>query len=165
MPFKMTFDMMEDAIILTHDSVASGRWKVNEGKAYLATQGFNEKAQTQVLFHAEMDFLYRQAEELKDVSDVMNRAFQDIKKEKEMKPEVFERFKSLAIWSGVPLMHHMDCIMHLLFEGIVKTTIKLIFRWASAKRVGKHLKESLCDGRFGGIRALRLAGYKVEQPR
>ncbi len=55
-----------------------------------------------------------------------------------MNPRLFERVPFLALWDrgDVELTSHPDVIMHLLFLGVVKTTVHTVKKWLSC--IGKN---------------------------
>jgi len=63
--------------------------------------------------------------------------FQRLKDRKEECPDQFEPWKGPAAWQceGVELDDHIDAIMHLLFLGIVKSTLQHTVEWLKLKKV------------------------------
>jgi hypothetical protein len=44
--------------------------------------------------------------------------------------ERFQPWSNRAMWCrGLDITQHVDAIMHLIFEGVIKTTIQLIHAW------------------------------------
>jgi len=57
--------------------------------------------------------------------------------ERARKPELFQMWKFPSLWvRGVQLNQHIDVAMHLIFLGVIKTTIQMIAEWT--KERGKH---------------------------
>jgi len=135
-PKRLTYDVMKSAVEVAHNGILSDGWSNKNAKAYLRVHGLNAEAIEAITECATKCRLY------KSVTDAAGRdptrpEIMALEEERERKPELFRMWKFPSLWvRGVQLNQHIDVIMHLLFLGVVKTTMQMIQQWT--KERGKH---------------------------
>lgn len=65
-PFKLNYDMLQDALSKAHTKLTSSLWTVDEVKQYLWVYGINNDAVASIIEHATNEKLYAYAERNKD---------------------------------------------------------------------------------------------------
>lgn len=135
-PKRLTYDIMKAAVEVAHNGVVSGGWSNKNLKAYLRVHGLNAEAIDAITDHAMKCRSYKTLiDETGD--DPIGPELAALEAQREQRPELFEMWKFPSLWvRGVQLNQHIDVAMHLLFLGVVKTTMQMIQRWT--KERGKH---------------------------
>ena len=145
-----------------HDNIVSGSWEPNAGQAYLRQQGLNEKTAKEAVLHATNILGLRKAESKRNNSLADELAYSIMLRGKEENPSVFEPMPPKPSWvRGLSIDAHIEAPMHLLFEGITESTVKLIQEWTITKRVQQDFLENVSE-RLDGIHDLRLTWCKAE---
>jgi len=123
-----------------HDKYISGDWSISNMKAYLKVNGLNEDAIGSICARS------RNVRDFNDslkayVEQGVEEEYYDLKYEREKNPVLFEIWKYPAVWErGTELSQHIDTIMHLVFLGVVKTTILMIHQYiADCERVQQFI--------------------------
>lgn len=118
-PFRLTYNQLKTAIDLAHDGFMTKNWTSKNVSAFLKVEGLHDEAIADFLGNAER----QKSLELAIGSDL-----ELLLKDRDLQPSLYQKWKLPALWdrSGCTLIHHVDCIMHLLFLGVVKTVHFLI---------------------------------------
>jgi len=153
-PIRITYDTLKCAVATTHQNIAEGTWSIDNGKSYLLVSGLNTEAINQVLLHAGNARLYNRLYNCRE-SDLEK--YEKISRVKSANPDLFQHWEFPSLWSrGVELSQHIDVVMHLLFLGVIKTSVKSVEYWLKSRgRYDAFLKsmdsvlesvQSLCLG-------------------
>jgi len=136
-------------------SIVSCEWTAKNMKDYLRVHGLNAVAILAICECANNCKTYKTLKEALEL-DPMCPWFVTIELECHSNPELFKMWEFLALWEcGVCLHQHIDVAMHLLFLGIMKTTIQLIQEWMTKQ--GKHLAFlAYACGTFESVQRLGL---------
>jgi hypothetical protein len=133
-PIKITYKSLTDTIVTTHTNIVSNHWSVDEAAAYMEVQGLNESCRLAVILRARNCILAEDLECNKESDPVL---YEVMLRDRKRNPGLYKRWPTPAYWSrGVDLRQHIDAIMHLVFLGVVKTTMKKINYWTKVR--GKH---------------------------
>ncbi len=117
-PLVITYDVLKHAVRAAHNGFVNNGWSSSNVKIYLHVHGINTEALQDILecaknFKAMMDLPegepQRVALMIKQCSH----------------PELFTMWKFPTLWCrNVHLSQHIDVIMHLLFLGVVKSSMQ-----------------------------------------
>jgi len=133
-PFKLTYELLQNAVTKAHTSITASAWTIEEAKQYLRVYGINNDAIIQIIEHAQNEKIFNYAEMSRDT---MTREYSILKHHKDQFPKKYVKWAYPAAWTrGIMLEQHVDVPMHLLFLGITKTTVKRIMEWTKQKN--KH---------------------------
>ena len=136
-PKRLTYDVMRNAVETAHTGVVFHGWTMNNMKAYLRVHGLNAEAIASISECAVNCRTYNDLVEAASDADAATPELAAIQRERQRAPEKYEMWKFPALWvRGVELHQHIDVCMHLVFLGVIKTTIQMIQRWT--KERGKH---------------------------
>ena len=135
-PKRLSYDIMKAAVEVAHNGIVSGGWSNKNAKAYLRVHGINAEAIEAITECATKCKNYRNAVDAAGGDPTMPEIV-TLEAERERRPELFRMWKFPSLWvRGVQLNQHVDVVMHLLFLGVVKTTMQMIQRWT--KERAKH---------------------------
>jgi hypothetical protein len=136
----ISYSSLKTAVKKAHDKYISGDWSISNMKAYLKVNGLNEDAIGSICARS------RNVRDFNDslkayVEQGVEEEYYDLKYEREKNPVLFEIWKYPAVWErGTELSQHIDTIMHLVFLGVVKTTILMIHQYiADCERVQQFI--------------------------
>ena len=130
-PSRITYDSLKEAVGKSHDKIVSGSWTTDNANAYLWVHGINNEARKEIMEAAINERTFNQ---LFSVQDSKRDEFNAICRLKEQDPNLYKRWEFPALWSrGTQLCQHVDVIMHLVFLGVVRATIKRIEDWMKSK--------------------------------
>ena len=133
-PLKLTYDTMKVAVVKAHNQVVCGEWTVENSKSYLWVNGLNTDAIRAILECATNVVTFASLERDKAMYPADYAA---ICREKSRSPCSFECWQFPAFWvRGTKLSQHIDVVMHILFLGVIKASIKRVEDWM--KGCGKH---------------------------
>jgi hypothetical protein len=135
-PKRLTYEVMKGAVQTAHDGFVDGGWSTNNVKDFLRVHGLNSEAVTAITLHA---INCRNYNSLSNESDggTAGPELAAMERVRARKPELFQMWKFPSLWvRGVQLNQHIDVAMHLIFLGVIKTTIQMIQQWT--KERGKH---------------------------
>ena len=130
-PLRITYDSLREAVEKSHEKIVSGSWTADNANAYLWVHGINIEARKEILEAATNE---RSFNALFNEQDSRREEFDAICRLKEQDPNLYKRWEFPALWSrGTQLSQHVDVIMHLVFLGVVRATIKRIEDWMKSK--------------------------------
>jgi len=131
-PQKLTHAKLKAAVTLAHQKVVNSDWDFKAAGVFLSAHSLNGESITTALGHARNAKKLREAEKQSEETE----EFQRLKDRKEECPDQFEPWKGPAAWQceGVELDDCIDAIMHLLFLGIVKSTLQHTVEWLKLKK-------------------------------
>jgi hypothetical protein len=133
-PFKITYDMLKEAVSETHNNIVSGEWDKKTGAAYLRIFSINTESATCVIDNASRKHEFDLAESKKDEFPETYKWF---KMDMEKNPDYYCQWKIPAFWEReVELSQFVDAVMHLCFLGVFKNTIKMTKEWLKCQQ--KH---------------------------
>ena len=117
-PRKLTYSVMNWAVVLTHENLVQGTWTKTAAELFLAYYGLNTKAQEQILRCAQN---VRALIALTAAGSESSEDYQLILDRKSKYPEEFERWVPPTFWKRrLDLDGQIDAPMHLLFLGAVQ---------------------------------------------
>ena len=137
-PFKITYDTLKAGVDAAHEGFVSGGWSNQNCESYLEVEGLASKFIDNVLEHSTRNYSLALARAEPD-------RYQAIIDAAERNPMKYNKIPYPAAWSRptMSLDLHPDVIMHLLFLGVVKTTIIQIQNCLSAQsKLGSFLKST-----------------------
>ena len=122
-----------------HDNSVDILWTVRGATAFLHANGLNTEAISNVL---ECASNCKNLAQLEASMDLNPQQYDEIQRERESNPHLFQRWKFPSIWMwGCSLHQHVDVSMHLLFLGIMKSVIQMVQEWTIlCRRIGSFLK-------------------------
>ena len=157
-PLQLSYHLLANAVSLSHDFVVSGLWDEIEAKEYLEWHCLNKKSVLAILKHADHCREYRSISEdpLSTATDLAA-----AEREKVRHPDLHAPWPIPSLWDrGVLLEQSPDVPMHLLFLGIVKTTMLRIQQWMCNKRKMKPFVRAM-ESQFLSIDKLKLSWMKT----
>ena len=114
--------------------VVDGVWSTAEARAYMDVFCLKKSTQEYVLTNASNAKVYKEAFLQKDESEINMEIFKEIKEERDLNKGSFEIWKFPAKWCrGLQLDMHIETIMHLIFLGVVKSTVIRINSWLKTR--------------------------------
>lgn len=133
-PMKITYQIMKDAVDRAHRQVLDTTWTVPVARAYLRIHGLNTDAMDDILDCAANCRNYSIADQQKNENPG---CYEAMVAEKTKNPNGFTKWSFPSLWTrGVQLDQHIDVCMHLLFLGVIKTTVHRVQEWT--KRRSKY---------------------------
>jgi hypothetical protein len=159
LPFvEISFASMRSAAEETHEMVLCSQWKSVEGKAYLRTNGLQPDLQ---------DLVVRQAENAKELDNAKRsnnqRLLNGLEARRLLNPDSFKSAALPSIWQlpGVELRDFINVIMHLLFLGVVRTTVKeSLVQWLKAHDMFSSFVRQ-CKAPMDAVKALNIVWVKA----
>ncbi len=152
-PLILTYDMLKEAVQAAHNGFVHDGWSPNNLKTYLPVHGINSEA---------VQGIFECAKNCKAVIDLPEDDPQRVAliMKQRTNPELFTMWKFLSLWSrNVKLCQHIDVIMHLVFLGVVKTTMqKFLESFALRGKQASFLKYS--NSLLESVQQLRLSWCK-----
>jgi hypothetical protein len=135
-PMRLTYSTMKEAVVTTHDNFVNGDWTNSNARTFLQVHGINKEASDAIMERAKNCLSLSIEQEYYD-REGMNADYVKIIRQRQANPELFERWNFPSLWDrGVNLEQHIDVAMHLVFLGIIKSTILKIQDWCILR--GKH---------------------------
>jgi hypothetical protein len=130
-PTQLTYPGLILAVTITHEAIVSGQWSNDNARAYLKLFCISTKAILEILQHADNCKMLHDISNDPDASALEKSA---VLEESEADPVAYSPWPIPALWSrGTDLAQHPDIPMHLLFLGVVKTTVLMAQRWLKNK--------------------------------
>jgi hypothetical protein len=166
-PFQISYAGLKRAVKVAHDHITAEQWTTANCEAYLRVECLNADAIHSIMEHARRALAY-----LKVLQDPNQdpEAAAIIRREQEANPSRYQMWKFPAVWDreGVEMVVNIDSIMHLLFLGIVKSSVLIIQEWLVSMRKNdsfirnnaKHL-EHLADMSIDWLRVIKYTGGKL----
>lgn len=158
-PKRITYDNIQNAIILITNEILEANIKQSECKAYLKTFGINVDAQDQIIENAMNMKRWKDAEENKDDDP---KTFREMCLEKEKFPATFEMFRMPSAWyhRTCDISVFADVPMHLLMLGVVKTIMITVGDWLRSLKKNSIFKKAV-EGILNEIKSLNLEWCKI----
>lgn len=116
-PFRITYDSLKAAVDIAHIGVVEHGWTKATCKAFLSSEGINENFFATIYLHANRALALRELQ-----SEVHDELLED----SELHPEAYMKASYPAQWQRPcqELRDTIDALMHLMFLGIVNTTME-----------------------------------------
>ena len=155
----ISYNSLKAAVQKAHDKYINGDWSISNMKAYLKVNGLNEEAIGSICARS------RNVRDFNDslkayVEQGVEEEYLELKSEKEKNPDLYKIWKYPAIWErGTELNQHIDTVMHLVFLGVVKTTILMIHQYiADCERVQQFI--NYANNLFDSVSKYKLSWCK-----
>jgi hypothetical protein len=133
-PKLITYGTLMDAVVKCHDKVVAGVWSIENANAFLWVNGINTEAKKEIIQNATNELRYNT---LFDLRHSKKKEYESISRQRASNPSNFKRWEFPALWTrGTELTQHVDVIMHLIFLGVIRATIKRIEEWMRSR--GKY---------------------------
>ena len=133
-PKEISFKMLNETNTLCHEKYISGEWNEKHVTAYSSVNCISNRGSLQIINHGNhIKKVNEQQENRKRKFPSIEKV--DIIKNAEEFPEKYKRWKGGPYWtSPIKLTQFLDCLMHLLFLGIVKASRVMIKEWISKNK-------------------------------
>ena len=157
-PLRLSYHLLANAVKNSHDFMVDGVWSVKEATSYLEWHCLKDKSLKAIIRHA--DHCREHAEVMKDpLSTDAEKAAST--RQKARHPDLYEPWPIPSLWQrGVLLKQSPDVPMHLLFLGIVKTTMLRVQEWMANKRKMNPFVQAMKQ-QFESIDELKLSWIKT----
>lgn len=160
-PLQLSCHLLANAVTLSHDFlIVGGQWDEIEATVHLEWRCLKKKSLLPILKHADHCREHRTVMEdpLSTAADLAAAA-----KEKARHPDLHAPWPIPSLWErGVLLEQSPDVPMHLLFPGIVKTTMLRIQQWMCNKpKMNPFIQ--VMKSQFQSIDKLKLSWMKTLQ--
>lgn len=127
-PFQLTFSRLRASYQLAFDNFAGFHWTETEVREFLSVECINTKLVDELLEHGA---------NARTIADIKKKAFNLIEElehmllwNAEIHPEDYSCPPGMAVWIGADgIAIFVDAPMHLIFLGIIKTTLFMIKKW------------------------------------
>ena len=130
-PRRITYVSLADAVQRAHTAVITGSWTVENARSYLLTEGLNTETASEVM---ECATNVRALQFLSDNKENYHLEYEAMVRDKQRNPSSYDVWKTPAIWRrGTSLFQHVDAVMHLIFLGVFKTSVKRIEEWLKGR--------------------------------
>ena len=140
---RVGFPELRDAADKAHEKLASAIWTEAEAKVYLSSHGLNSKTISGIIEKGKNVAGYRKSLTL----NPNNETAKAFKAAYNLDPSRFQKYLGPPHWSsGLSLMQIIPVLMHMLFEGIVKTSVNDLGVW-----LGKERKDPAFSGFSDGL--------------
>ena len=149
-PGKTPPDRMLDAVTLeysdlmsacskTYTKVFAGEWNKGQARAFLQAWCINTTITEQIIDSAQNCHAYEHALAQRDEEMIAA-----IEEEKNEEPQKFKPWEPPALWkSGLSIHQSFEVPMHLLFLGLVGTTVLVISEWTTIRKQQAFLQREL----------------------
>ena len=130
-PFRIEYQGLLDAVSFAHSQLMDGSWSKKNCEAYLKVEGMVDGVAEKLIDHAVM------LQSLE--SDSVDAPHEYPRLSKSELQEELKLLLNVALWerNNTLLSTHVDCIMHMVFLGIVKTVVGFyVPKWLKA--LSKH---------------------------
>ncbi len=153
-PKSLDYGVLKEAVRKTHEKISRGEWQVKQGRAFLKALAINKDLRCRVTDNAWNAHQLALSVENKDKAPLEHGYLADQFNEN---PQSFTMVELPVLWCrGVLLKQHVDVIMHLVFLGVLKTSIIQFNFWA--KKKGKH--RSFVRHAEGVLESIQALGLK-----
>ena len=130
-PKRITYGSLKDAVLRAHTSIVSGVWSVENAQSYLRTEGLNTEAVSDII---ECATNVRALNALMENRENFPTDYEAMVRDKQRNPSSYEIWDMPAVWQrGTSLFQHVDAIMHLIFLGVFKTSVKRLEDWLKGR--------------------------------
>jgi len=158
-PIRLSYELMKGAVRTAHDNIVSDNWKVPNAKAYLRVYGINTEASAEILEAASNCRNFLLAETNRTTAP---KRYELLLEQKQLHPELYQRWSFPALWDrGVELHQHIDVAMHLLFLGVIKTTMHKVQDWARKRGKFASFVRYANESAIQSVQSLRLDWCKL----
>jgi hypothetical protein len=157
-PLRLSFHLLANAVNTSHEFIVNGTWNDKQVREYLDWHCIKKKSVTAIILHADH---CREYNIIMDdpLSTPAERAA--AVREKEREPDLHAPWPIPSLWErGVLLEQTPDVPMHLLFLGVVKTTMLRIQQWMSNKRKMSPFVRAM-KTQLNSIEKLKLSWMKT----
>jgi len=133
-PMEISFKILNETNKVCHEKFINGEWNERNVTAYSSVHCISNKGSLKIISHG------NHAKKKKEQQENRKRKFPlieevDIIKNAEEFPDRYNQWKGGPYWnSPIKLIQFLDCLMHLLFLGIVKASRLLIRDWISKNK-------------------------------
>ena len=159
-PFVVSYETMKLSIITAHESFMRGDWSIDNCENFLKVECLNTAIIERFKVYAKACYDLANAE-----GDIL-RKLQD---HFAANPDLYQRMPFPPQWdrNGFQLFHNVECIMHELFLGIVKSVIMLIQKSLERrgsspafKREANSILETLLESKTDWMKVRKYKGGK-----
>jgi hypothetical protein len=160
-PIELTFNLLQQSLTLAHQRFVRQKWNVSQTTAFLKMHCLSTELIDRFMEHANaciakaanemslediglnVPLMLEDEDEhngvdpnvVEDIGSDEERARQAIERAIAANPALFDRIKTPPLWRGnISLDSYVEAPMHLMFLGIVESTIKLVHEWLSRRR-------------------------------
>ena len=121
-PKKLTFADYKDKIKVCHDKLVSKEWSENNVRVYCAVNCISKHGQDKIIRHADNCLALQSSFVLSEKKNIILQ-------------EKYKKCVGGPYFNGpLEIYQFLDCIIHLLFLGVVGTTRNLIIEWISSNK-------------------------------
>lgn len=133
-PFQITYTTLKQAVTAAHTGFVENAWTKENLDTFLRTEGVQTKFIQDVYDNAVNCKAYKLAKEGGGGRN-NDQWLEVLETARQQDPTSYEMKEFPALWTriGVELTTHVDSIMHLLFLGIVSTTLEKIQDWLTVQ--------------------------------
>ena len=132
-PFQITTDQLIRAVDMAHEKILSQEWSSANAVAYLKTNCLDDASIDQIVANAQNCLVVKVAESQKEADPELYNSANYLRKQN---PKLFSPWKKPSLWNElIPINVYAEVPMHLLFLGIVKTTISEVNTWLSKRQL------------------------------
>jgi len=178
LPFKITYHRLKVSLRIAFENFAALRWSEQEVREFLAVECFNGKLVSEIIENGTNARIITQ---IKNGTSIEEELIQQLfLAEAEAVPEMYCAPPMPSVWNaGDEISIFVDSPMHLIFLGIVKSTLGVIKKWLESRgyltdffshcqALNKLLEELKLDwlkiedfreGKFGGWVSENFVGF------
>lgn len=129
-PFRVTYEGLMRAVDLAHKGYVEKNWSSAGCREFLKVEGVKDGYVEKFLDHAAMSLALNVAEKSND-----QETLSEIRESMRVDPAKYAKCPYPALWEreGVDFLTHVDAIMHLVFLGIVKSSLLKAKQWFTAQ--------------------------------
>ena len=132
-PFVVSYETMKLAIITAHETFIHGDWNQENCESFFKVECLNTAIVDRFKVHAKACHDLANAD-----GDILRKLQEDLAKH----PDLYQRMPFPPQWdrTGFQLSHNVECIMHEIFLGIVKSVILLIQKTLKRRGCSPYFK-------------------------
>lgn len=118
-PSRITYNTLKQAVITAHTGFVHNGWSMGNCRTFLTTEGINDNF---------IQLFQSHANRAKALSTATGEILQELQEDRESNPQLYEQAPFPANWVRLyqDLCDTVDAPMHLLFLGLVDSTMELI---------------------------------------
>lgn len=127
--FKLSYDHLKDAATKVYDDIVSGKMPVDDANRLLASVCINDREASKIVEHATNRATLNQVAE----EGILEVEYPELARMLEESPELFLQCAFPPAWSkrNFKLWQNVEAIMHLIFLGLCKATMRLSNKWCT----------------------------------